>query len=105
MLPTRHPVSTILLAVIYFAVQVFAQSSSTPSTVSSAVTSAGTAAPTIVQSFAQSTYQGCYNETTGDADAGNVRALAGGNMVGYISRFTNPQAALPPDQPYSMLIA
>ncbi|MCJ1234033.1 hypothetical protein MMC14_001991 [Varicellaria rhodocarpa] len=94
MSPTRHPVFTILLAVIYLAVQAFAQSSSTPSTASSAVASAGTAAPTIIQTFAQSTYQGCYNETTGDAGAGNVRALAGGNMVGYISCFTNPQATL-----------
>jgi hypothetical protein len=36
--------------------------------------------PTIVPSTAVYTYIGCYNETTGNAAAGNVRALQG-NVV------------------------
>ncbi|MCJ1294194.1 hypothetical protein MMC34_005751 [Xylographa carneopallida] len=36
---------------------------------------------TVVQSIAAYIYIGCYNETTGDDAAGNVRALAGGNMT------------------------
>ncbi|MCJ1386208.1 hypothetical protein MMC17_009334 [Xylographa soralifera] len=45
-----------------------------------APTSAGPSA-TVVPSTALYTYAGCYNETTGDDAAGNVRALAGGNMT------------------------
>ena len=84
MLPTRPTVFTFLLTILLFASQSLAQSSSTPSTTPSAVSPVGTAAPTIVQTFGQSTHQGCYNETTNNAAAGDVRALAGGNMVSWL---------------------
>ncbi|MCJ1281771.1 hypothetical protein MMC26_001094 [Xylographa opegraphella] len=53
-----------------------------------APTRAGPSA-TVVPSAGDYTYAGCYNETTSDDAAGNVRALAGGNMTATSSMTVN----------------
>ncbi|MCJ1356065.1 MAG: hypothetical protein MMC33_006059 [Icmadophila ericetorum] len=61
-----------------------AQSTTPPTTLTptgSPPASSTSVVPTIVSTVNQYQYIGCYNETTGDAAAGNVRALAGGNMT------------------------
>ncbi|MCJ1248797.1 hypothetical protein MMC30_006017 [Trapelia coarctata] len=52
-----------------------------PSAVVSATASSTSAAPTVVPSTALYTYMGCYNETTGYDQVGNVRALNDGNKT------------------------
>lgn len=54
----------------------------TPSSPSSTVTATFAS---VYPGSATYEYLGCYNETTGNADVGNVRALAGGNMVRGLS--------------------
>lgn len=68
-----------------------AQSTTSPST--SSTTVAGNFA-SIVPTQAGYSYYGCYNETTGFNQAGNVRALAG-NMVCFLAH--------PQDQPLASL--
>ena len=78
-IPTGRPLVALLVYFLIFSLAIPAraqQSSSTPT--SGAVSSL----PTIVPDSASYSYAGCYNETTGDADAGNLRALSEqGNMV------------------------
>jgi len=50
-------------------------------TASSAAASAATDMVQVLPSDGDWVYTGCYNETTGVADSGGVRALAGGSMV------------------------
>ena len=69
--------SPFLHVLITFAIlAVVAQGASTSSSVSPLSTGAS-----IIPSTASYTYIGCYNETTSNPSVGNVRALAGGNMV------------------------
>jgi len=55
-------------------------------TSSSAAAPSSTAMVQVLTSDGDWTYMGCYNETTGVANSGGVRALAGGTMV---CRFTS----------------
>ena len=83
MAPSRHQPYTIHLLIaifVSFLALVSAQNSTSTSAATPSTTSS-TAAATVVPGTALYTYYGCYSETTGNAAAGNVRALAGGNMV------------------------
>lgn len=51
-------------------------------TTSSAATSSSTGVVMVYPGSGAWSYYGCYNETTGVANSGGVRALAGGTMVG-----------------------
>ena len=78
---TMTPLSKSLLLLVSLATStVFAQTSSPPRATSPPSATAQALA-SIVPSSATYGYFGCYNETTLNSDVGNVRALAGGNMV------------------------
>ncbi|MCJ1306187.1 hypothetical protein MMC08_009005 [Hypocenomyce scalaris] len=72
---SRHPILLLAFAFIVFGTLIEAQ---TPT--SSSAPTATLSYASIVPSTTSYTYTGCYNETTGDAAAGDVRALAGGSM-------------------------
>lgn len=69
-----------LIFVLVGASTVLAQHPS-PTAQSSTASTPAQAFASVYPGSATYDYLGCYNETTGDADVGNVRALAGGNMV------------------------
>lgn len=81
MAPSRYGVAllSLVLAMSQLVLFVSAQGTSTSST----------ATPTVVPSTALYTYMGCYNETTGYAQAGNVRALSEGNQVRVVDVYSD----------------
>ncbi|MCJ1395049.1 hypothetical protein MMC18_007930 [Xylographa bjoerkii] len=78
----------LLLQLAILSVVSYAEAQSASGTPLPAPTRAASSA-TVVPSTALYTYIGCYNETTGDDAAGNVRALAGGNMTATSSMTVN----------------
>ena len=69
-----------LVWVISLAIPTVSAQPSSPTTTSPSSTSTQALA-SIVPGSAAYGYFGCYNETTSNSNVGNVRALAGGNMV------------------------
>lgn len=80
--PAKRMMALIIrvLVTLLGALSIVAQSS-TPTTQSPTSSLTAQASASVYPGSATYSYLGCYNETTGNPDVGNVRALAGGNMV------------------------
>jgi hypothetical protein len=75
--PQRFP---LLLALLIHCTPLVAQSLTTSTSVADSA-STSTSSASINPGVGLYTYAGCYNETTGVANSGGVRALGGGTMV------------------------
>ena len=75
--------TSFLRLLIAFAILVVVVAQSADTTSPSSPSSTGAS---IIPSTASYDYLGCYNETTSNPSVGNVRALAGGNMVRTVNR-------------------